>query len=230
MSKEMLNISRRDFLKLGAAGTFAAILHFHQMGTEIAVGTATGLASTALDFLKGTDWARSELQRSYPTPGWLETSRPKRKELLNADDGGRAYLLDMFEQPVIRSAVKLAYADLFINKGSRPKKLGDAFRQHMGYARISLQQNEKLLNPNLSHHNPELADCMHVAFYTMALVYSPYLSPKQISELTDNTVNINADWSEDGLAWQEAFDSIVPHVFPVNKGKLHPSVILSHDV
>lgn len=201
MSKEW--ISRRNFLKLGAAAAVATTAHFHQLQTEIVVGTAKGLTSIAWEWAKGTDWARPELQRSYPTPGWLETSRPKRKELLNVDDGGRAYLLDMFEHPVIRSAVKLAYADLFNNEGSKPKKLGDAFQQHMGYAKISLQQNEKLLNLNLSNHQPELSDCVHVAFYTMALVYSPYLSPSQINELMDNTTNISGDWSTDGLQWQQ---------------------------
>ncbi len=212
-------LSRRKFLQLGAAVLGGSILYVDSLAAEIAVGTAKGLASAALDWAKGTDWAGPEIQRSYPTPGWLETSRPKRKEILNTDDGARAYLLDMFEHPVIHEAVKLAYTDLFNPIKPKPKKLGDAFRQHLDYASTSLRYNEKLLSPNLSNHEPSLADRAHIAFFTMALVYSPYLSPQQISELMENKVKINADWSTDGLEWQQAFEDIVPHIFPVSKGK-----------
>lgn len=216
---EKFLLGRRSAIKLGSALVGGTILYLDSLAAEIAVGTAKGLARAAMDWAKGTDWAIPELQRSYPSPGWLETSRPKRKEILNTDDGARAYLLDMFEHPVIHEAVKLAYTDLFDPNKPKPKRMGDAMSQHLDYARNSLRKNEKLLGPNLSNHEPSLSDRMHIAFFTMALVYSPYLSPQQISELVGKNLNINADWSKDGLEWQKAFEDIVPHVLPVNKTK-----------
>lgn len=151
------DITRRQFLQL-------------MLTAGIGVG-AVGLAMPEIG-----DIGKVETIRAYPEGGWLETSLPNRPDFIDMTDGHKNYLRAIcLKSPVVRSALKSAYNDLFYNRNVNPK-LGDLFQKHITFAKKSLKE---IQNDN----NPSLENCVHIATSTLAAVLSPYFTFGEINDL-----------------------------------------------
>ncbi|MBI4065211.1 hypothetical protein HY409_02490 [Candidatus Gottesmanbacteria bacterium] len=203
MSKEITTLSRREFLKgmLGGSAGALALLY-----------TPDGLA-----WLMGEPLQEEEQEVPYPDGGWLETMVPDRAAFIKIDGGHQDYLRDMcLKNSVLRSALKPLYDDLLYLPRSSPPLLGDVFRQHLMNAETTLIAHANTLLAGVEvQHAPSLENIVHVALFTMAAIYSPYLTRSDVQEILEKS-DLQIPEAQKGSLWIDYDGYRVPRIFPVD--------------
>lgn len=181
--------------------------------------TAEAMAYWAADvpLARPEGWAR------YPDSGWLEKSHPDRPALLDTDTGHQKYLEYYFlHEETVRNVLRKAYKDLLYPPvPKRRLTLGDELKKHIGYAQAVLSERY----PVPFYYSPSLANAIHLAVATMAMVYSPYISIKNVKDLLqkDNiVVNHHGIPEDESFFWLTDIHEQVPHVFPGAPGACRP--------
>ncbi|MBI2617797.1 hypothetical protein HYW55_06700 [Candidatus Gottesmanbacteria bacterium] len=181
-----IHITRRDFFKLGGVAALTMLLGLKDSGEPI-----------------------PEQVRPYPQPGWLETAHPGRPDFINFSDGHANYLRHLsLNSPVLRHSLKAAYTDLFHDSFPNSPRLGNVFRQHLGYARGTLSE----IYPGFE---PSVENQVHVALFSMAAMLSPYFT---FREIRDFGVELNVPDGELDrfLRPLRSINGQLPHVYPVD--------------
>lgn len=204
MSKEQRTLSRREFLigMLGGSAGALALLY----------------APDGFAWLMGEPLQEPEQEIPYPYGGWLETMVSDRAAFIKIDGGHQDYLRDMsLKNPVLRSALKPLYDDLLYSPRSSPPLLGDVFRQHITNAETTLVAHANTLLAGVEVQNaPSLENIVHVALFTMAAIYSPYLERSDVQKILGNN-DLKVPDEAKGSLWIDYDGNRVPRVFSVDK-------------
>lgn len=197
--KERNFLSRRTFLRLGAGGVTAYL--FGRWAAHI-------------------PGPEAEEVIPYPYPGWLETRHSPfdRPALLSLPDegspllSGTAYHLRYFVlmDKTVGRAFRIA-ARRFAHPPTGTVRLGDLLLEHVGIA------HSVLLDEFSDHGKYLAANSVHVGFMTLAALYSPYFTYKEMT----NHLKIPLPFPEpkdDNLWLFSAAHGHMPHVYPAETG------------
>ncbi|MCL4338249.1 hypothetical protein M1271_01010 [Patescibacteria group bacterium] len=229
-------ISRREFLEKGAlfaggafvAGVAADMEVAYQIYNAVAAARTGGrLAARAANYLIDPTNSSENSKRgiNFPSPGWLEYhNRQGLPPLVDGrdKDGHKNFLMhvalhdkllnnpDWNNPGILQIALREYFATPPIF--GHPPLLGNEFNKHLGYARAALQK--EFPGRNVSDEN-----ALHLALYSFAVIFSPYLTRDDITSPQKLNVPIsNAYWMEHDkeIPWWMKVYGKHPRVYPLS--------------
>ncbi len=209
----------------GAAAEMEAAYQVYSALQSVRVGRmlAAGVANYLID--PTTSSENSKRGIDFPSPGWLEyRNRQGLPPLVDGrdKDGHKNFLMhvalhdkllnnpDWRNPGILQVALKGYFAATPVF--GHPPLLGDEFNKHLGYARAALQK--EFPGRNVSDEN-----ALHLALYSFAVVFSPYLIRDDITSPQKLNVPIShAYWMEhdDQIPWWIKVYGKHPRVYPLD--------------